>query len=217
VISVDFLIVSRCVRRLDTIFKFLENNMQRMAYSKTITLVVFAFACVVRGFLVPKIRILHHRSHECFTAMRSEKIERDANAPKPSVAPYFKIKDWDAALPIMQEFDDLAAMLEVPAFGWSMSNDNMVFRATLNDENELANFYVDSLASLIDRMLEKAAAIDRVEIAGLSEGTPKGVESRPYSTKRYKLEDVSGLCSYFLQINDSHRHMEQLRRVSFQS
>jgi hypothetical protein len=164
--------------------------MKYTASPDLITLAALGFASIVSGFFVPHGRDLRC-SHKLFVATRPGKIGRDANAPKPSVAPYFKIKDWEAALPIMQEFDDLAEMLEIPAFGWSMSGDNMVFRAHLNDENELADFYVDSLSSLIDRMLETAAAIDHVEIAGLSERSPSSVEDRSYSTKRYKLEDVS--------------------------
>ena len=130
------------------------------------------------------------RSHKICVVTRPDKSQSKVNEPKPSVAPYFKIRDWEAALPIMQEFDDLAAILELPEFGWSMNEDNMVFRATLNDTNELAYFYIDSLSSLIDKMLQKAATIDHVEIAGLTEKLRVDVGDRPYSTKHYKLEEA---------------------------
>lgn len=169
-----------------------QKNMQFTASSILAALLAQSFVGGADGFFLANGGVLR-RTRKLFVATRPEQVQSKTNEPKPSVAPYFKIKDWETALPIMQEFDDLATILELPAFGWSMNKDNMVFRATLNDANELADFYVDSLSSLIDKMLEKAATIDHVEIAGLTEKLRADVGDRPYTEKHYKLEDVRSL------------------------
>jgi len=93
---------------------------------------------------------------------------KDEGPPVSSILPYFKIKDWAAADPIMEEFEALAKALRLPAYGWTKAEgDTVAFATTFpSDPKKLVAMYFDEFSPLIDRMLERAATMDRLEIHG---------------------------------------------------
>mmetsp|Transcript_39060 Transcript_39060/g.78860 ORF Transcript_39060/g.78860 Transcript_39060/m.78860 type:complete len:321 (+) Transcript_39060:447-1409(+) len=97
------------------------------------------------------------------TSSREGQQPRD-KAPMRSILPYFKIRDWKTATPIMQEFEMMAHSLGLPNFGWTWEGDNVVFRSSMMDPDKLISHYFESFSPLIDKMIERAATIDRLEI-----------------------------------------------------
>ena len=117
-------------------------------------------------------------------ATTQEDTVKDTNAPLASIMPYFKIKDWVAAAPIMQEFDHVSATTNQPPLehGWMSKKDEgagpvTVLRVSMHDPDKLMDFYIDELSPLIDKMLQNAATLERIELHGISSED----QERPYS------------------------------------
>jgi quinol monooxygenase YgiN len=86
-----------------------------------------------------------------------------------TIKPYFRVTDWDAMLPKVQQIHDATLQKSNPGalhhHDWTKSNDQLLMRSTFTDAEALiAN--MDSLIPMIDELLSATAILDRFEIHG---------------------------------------------------
>jgi quinol monooxygenase YgiN len=117
-------------------------------------------------------------------AATAQEAEQHPNVPLASIMPYFKIKDWVAAAPIMEEFEHLSERANLPTLehAWMSKSDDRsgpitVLRVSMHDADQLMDFYIDELSPLIDKLLQTAATIERIELHGISSED----KNHPYS------------------------------------
>jgi hypothetical protein len=82
------------------------------------------------------------------------------------INPYFRVTSWPKARPLMAEFEELC--IREPSFshfGWTRSGDELLWRTAFADVDTMLTSF-RSLSPLIDKMLEGAATMDRVEVHG---------------------------------------------------
>jgi len=59
------------------------------------------------------------------------------------------------------------------SFGWTWEGENVVFRSSMPDPEKIVSQYFNSFSPLIDKMLERAATIDRLEIRSAAAKKPE--------------------------------------------
>lgn len=123
-----------------------------------------------------------------------------------TMRPYFRVTDWDAVLPIMQQMHDeiTRTTSDQPSalyHDWTRSNDQLSMRTTFDNAENLQKM-LENIKPLLDIMLSTAAVLDRFEFHGPEAELQKIKQADNDLDAEYYDSHTGFQTGYFSQTND---------------